>query len=67
MNIPDASDIADMGWDGVKMNKGVTWKLHKETNPSYPQECVGKYTSANRKDVKWEMSDKGNTGSMLLD
>ena len=67
MNIPYHADIADMGWDSIKMKKGVTWKLHEETNPAFPHECVGKYTSANPKDDKRATSDKGKTGSVLLD
>mmetsp|Transcript_13201 Transcript_13201/g.12816 ORF Transcript_13201/g.12816 Transcript_13201/m.12816 type:complete len:160 (-) Transcript_13201:301-780(-) len=41
MNIPIGISLYDMGWDGVETEKGVTWKLHEETYPECPQECVG--------------------------
>ena len=38
MNIPEDADITDMGWDGTKTEKGVSWKLHNDLDPSCPQE-----------------------------
>ena len=43
MNIPEDIDMSQMGWDGTGHPKGVTWKLHNETDPACPQECVGDY------------------------
>lgn len=51
MNIPEDMDMADMGWDGVDQPKGVTWKLHNETDPASPQECVGDYSGPSLDDV----------------
>ena len=41
MNIPDDLDMGEMGMDGTGLKKGVMWKLHNETDPGCPQECVG--------------------------
>ena len=43
MNIPEDADITDMGWDRTKTEKGVSWKLHNELDPAFPQDCVGDY------------------------
>ena len=67
MNIPIGMSLYDMGWDGVGTEKGVTWKLHEETDPECPHECVGKYrgTKGERKDVR--IGNDRKTGSVLLD
>ena len=36
MNIPD-----DLDMDGKGLKRGITCKLHNETDPRCPQECVG--------------------------
>ena len=41
MNIPDELDMGEMGMDGKDLKKGIMCKLHNETNPRCPQECVG--------------------------
>ena len=41
MNIPDDLDMGEMGMDGTDFKKGITCKLHKETDHGFPQECVG--------------------------
>ena len=47
MNIPENAIMSDMDWDGIDLPKGVTWKLHGETDTDCPQECVGKYALGN--------------------
>ena len=41
MNIPDNINTEDMGIGGKVIKNGVMWKLHNETKPECPQECVG--------------------------
>ena len=41
MNIPDNINTEDMGIGGKGIKNGVMWKLHNETKPECPQECVG--------------------------
>ena len=43
VNLPEDADITDMGWDSIKTEKGVSWKLHNELYPACPQGCVGGY------------------------
>ena len=38
MNIPDDLDIGEMGMDGKGLKKGITCKLHNETDTRCPQE-----------------------------
>ena len=33
----------DMVWDGNKAENGISWKLHNESYPACPHECVGSY------------------------
>ena len=40
MNIPDDLDMGNMGMDGTGLKRGITCKLHNETDPVLPQECV---------------------------
>ena len=40
MNISEDFDIAEMGQDRTKAEKGVSWKLHNDSDPDCPQECV---------------------------
>ena len=41
MNILYDLDMVDMGMDRTGLKRGVVWKLHNETDPGFPQECVG--------------------------
>ena len=41
MNIPDDLDMGEMDMDGKGLKQGITCKLHNETDPRCPQECVG--------------------------
>ena len=41
MNIPDDLDMGEMGMNRIGLQKGITWKLHNETDHGCPQECVG--------------------------
>ena len=41
MNIPDDLDTGEMGMDGKGLNNGIKCKLNNETDPGFPQECVG--------------------------
>ena len=41
MNIPDELNMGEMGMDGTGFKKGITCKLNNETDPGFPQECVG--------------------------
>ena len=40
MNIPDDLDMGEMGMDRTGFKKGITCKLHNDTDPGFPQECV---------------------------
>ena len=35
--------MTQMGWDGIKVQKGVSWKLHNDPNHAFPQECAENY------------------------
>ena len=41
MNINEDADMSEMGMNGMGLVEGVTWKLHNETYPAFPQEFVG--------------------------
>ena len=43
MNIPYDLDMGEMGMDGKGLKKGITCKLHNDTDPGLPQECVGDF------------------------
>ena len=43
MNLPEDTDMTEMGWDGTESEKGVSWKLHNEPDPACPHEYVGNY------------------------
>ena len=57
MNIPNDLDMGDMGMDRKGFKKGITYKLHNETDPRYPQECVGDCGKAGRKNGAMECSN----------
>ena len=48
MNIPDDVDMGKMGMDGAGFKKGITCKIHNETYPGCPQECVGDFGKSGR-------------------
>ena len=41
MNVPDDLYMGAMGMDVKGLKNGITCKLHNETDPRCPQECVG--------------------------
>ena len=43
MNISEDVEMNEMGWDRIETENSVSWKLHKESDPACPQECVGNY------------------------
>ena len=76
MNIPADTGMTEMGWDGTKAKKGVSWKLHNEPEPACPRECVGDYVKgasmpdASASEVLHTCSpgkEVAGTGSPILD
>ena len=59
MNIPDDLDMGEMGMDGKGIKKGITCKLHKETDPRYTQDFVGDCGKAGRENGAMECSNTG--------
>ena len=59
MNIPDDLDMGDMGMDIKGLKMGITCKLHNETYPRFPQECVGDCGKIGRKNGAMECSNIG--------
>ena len=51
MNIPDDLDMGDMGMYGTGLKRSITCKLHNDTNPGCPHECVGDCDKVGRKIV----------------
>ena len=45
--------------DGKGLKKGITCKLHNETNPRFPQECVEDCGKTGRKNGAMECSNIG--------
>ena len=62
MNIPDDMDMREMGMDGKVLKKGITCKLHNETDPRCPQECVGDCGKTGRKNGAMECPNIGLRG-----
>ena len=60
MNIPYDLDMGEMGMDGKGLKKGITCKLHNDTDPGIPQECVGDFGIAGRKMVLWSSQILGH-------
>ena len=54
MNIPDDLDMGKKGMVGKGSEKGITCKLHNETDPRCPQECVGNFGKEGRKNGAME-------------
>ena len=59
INIPDDLDMGEMGMDRKGFKKGITSKLHNETDPRYQHECVGDCGNAGRKNGAIECSNTG--------
>ena len=59
MNIPDELDMGEMGMDGTGLKKGITCKLHNNTYPGHPHECVGDCEKVRRKNGANEFPDGG--------
>ena len=59
MNIPGDLDMGEMGMDGKGLKKGIMCKLHNETDPRCPKECVGDCGKAGRKNGAMECSNTG--------
>ena len=59
MNIPDDLGMGEMGMDGKGLKKGITCKLHNDTDPRYPQECVGDCGKTERENGAMECSNIG--------
>ena len=66
MNISDDLDMDEMGMDGAGIKKGVMWKIHNETDPGFPQECVGDYENLGGRDGAEDRSD-GRVGRVRAD
>ena len=64
MNVPDDLDMVKMGMDGKGFKKGITLKLHNETDHGCPQECVGDCGKVVRKNCANECPDRGTHNSM---
>ena len=48
MSISDDLDMGEMGMDEEGLKKGITCKLHNETDLGRPQECFGDCGKAGR-------------------
>ena len=59
MNILDDLNIGDMGMDRKVLKKGITCKLHNETDPRCPQEFVGDCGRTGRENGAMECSNIG--------
>ena len=57
MNIPDELDMGEMGMDGKVLKKGITCKVHNDTNTRCPQECVWDCGKIGRKSGAMECSN----------
>ena len=54
MKILDDLDMGEMGMDWKGLKKGITFKLHNETDPRFPKECVGDCGKTGRKNGDME-------------
>ena len=59
MNVPDDLYMGAMGMNRKGLKKGITCKLHNETYPRFPQECVGGCGKTRRKNGAMECSNIG--------
>ena len=53
-NIPDDLDMGEMGMYVTGLKKWITCKLHNETDPGCPHECVGDCDKSGRKNGAME-------------
>ena len=71
MKIPDDLEMGEMGMDGKGFKKGIMCKLHNETDPGYPSECVGDCGKTGRKNGAMECSNigarKGTYNAVILE
>ena len=71
MNILDDLDMGDMGMDGKVLKRGITCKLHNETDPGFPQGCVGGCGKVGRENGAMECSNigarKGTYDAVILE
>ena len=71
MNILDDLDMGEMSMDETGLKKGIACKLHNETDPGFPQECVGDCDKSGRKTGAVECPDigkhKGTYNAVLLE
>ena len=62
MNIPDDLEMGEMGMYGKGLKKGITCKLHNDTDPRFPQECVGSCGNTGRENGAMECPNIGLRG-----
>ena len=60
MNIPDELEMGEMNMDGKVLKKGIMCKLHNETDPRCPHECVEYCRKAGRVNGAMECSNIGS-------
>ena len=63
-NIIDDLYMGEMSMDGTGLKKGITCKMHNETDPGCPQECIGDCGKVGRKNGAMEFPDGGKHNSM---
>ena len=51
--------MGGMGMDGKVLKKGIMYKLHNETDPRFPYECVGDCGKTGRKNGAMECPNIG--------
>ena len=59
INIADELDMGEICIDVRGLKKGITCKLHNETDPGCPQECVGDCGKIGRENGAMECPDGG--------
>ena len=47
MNISDETDMTEVVWDGTEAERGVSGKPQNDSDPTFPQECVGNDVKGN--------------------
>ena len=59
MNIPDDLDMGEMDMDGKRLKRGITCKLHNDTDPRCQQECVRDFGKSGRGNGAMDCSNIG--------
>ena len=63
--------MGKMGMDGIGFKNGITCKLRNETDPGFPQECVGNCIKSGRVNGAMESPDirtrKGTYDAVILE